>query len=267
MLYILSPSRNFVNPCFTKPDHGHNIVWYTYGMTKAIIYDFDGTLTPDLFPRFEILERSGLKGGMFNPKFMEASKTKAKQENRELFEAMILVILDTVKGAGYKTTDQNIALGASTRSYNPGVEEFLHATQEKGVKNYIISSGSKAYLEQTVVAPYFQEIYASILKYNNTGEAIGVEFTMTEQQKAKAIRKIAKNINGDDNDCSDIVYIGDGMTDLPAMEFIKKHGGKNILVYLDADSEDVVKLRKTGVIDNFVSADFRPSSELWQLFF
>ena len=116
-------------------------------MTKAIIYDFDGTLTPDIWPRFEILEKSGLKDGMFNPKFMEASKAKAKNENRELFEAMILVILDTVRSAGFKTTDQNIALGASTRSYNPGVEEFLYSIQEKGIKNYILSSGATAYLE------------------------------------------------------------------------------------------------------------------------
>lgn len=64
-----------------------------------------------------------------------------------------------------------------------------------------------------------------------------------------------------------MIYIGDGPTDLHAMQFIKEHGGKNVLVYLDEDSEDVAKMRASGVVDYFVPADFRPDSQLWQLIF
>lgn len=236
-------------------------------MIKAIIYDFDGTLTPDLLPRFEILDKAGLDGGMYNPKFTEMSTAKAKSEGLELFEAMILVILDTIHNAGIKVTDENIALGAATRSYNPGVEDFLHALQEKGVDNYILSSGAKAYLERTAVAPYCKSIYASTLKYDDNSEATGIELVMTVPQKAKALADIAKSINGSENDCSGIVYVGDGPTDLHAMEFIKAHGGKNILVYHDINSDDVAKMREAGVVDDFALADFRPDGELWQLVF
>lgn len=236
-------------------------------MTKAIIYDYDGTLTPDPLPKFLILDQAGLEGGMYNPKFMELTSAKAKNENLEMFEAMILVILDTMRSAGIKVTDENIALGATTRSYNPGVEEFLRVVQEKGVDNYILSSGAKAYLEKTAIVPYFKSIYASTLKYDNNGEATGVELVMTVPQKAKALEDIAKNTNGDRNDCSDMIYIGDGPTDLHAMEFIKSHGGKNILVYHDINSDDVAKMRETGIVDYFVPADFRPNGELWQLIF
>ncbi len=234
-------------------------------MTKAIIYDFDGTLTPDDLPKFEILEKAGLENGMYNPKFMQMSSVLAKQKGLEMFEAMILTILDIVHGAGIKTTRQNIALGADKRTYNPGVEEFMCTLQEKGVKNYILSSGAKDYLQQTMVVPYCESIYASTLEYNGEGEAVGTKIVMTISQKAKTLENIADEVNGNKYDCSGMFYIGDGPTDLYAMEFIKAHGGKNILVYRDVNGDNVAKMRKTGVVDHFVQADFCSGSELWQL--
>lgn len=38
-------------------------------MLKAVVYDFDGTLTPETVPEFKILEESGLPGGAKNPLF------------------------------------------------------------------------------------------------------------------------------------------------------------------------------------------------------
>ena len=90
---------------------------------------------------------------------------------------------------------------------------------------------------------------------------------MTAPQKARVLANIATSVNGSEDDCSDVIYIGDGPTDLHAMEFIKAHGGKNILVYHDIDSDDVIKMREAEVVDNFVPADFRPGGELWQLVF
>lgn len=136
-------------------------------MIKAVVYDFDGTLTPDALPKFEILEKAGLVGGMYNPEYMQKATARAKSKNLELFEAMILEILDTVRNAGLPVTAENIALGADKRPYNPGVEEFLQNLQAKGVSNYILSSGAKDYLDRTTIASYFKTIYASTLKYDN----------------------------------------------------------------------------------------------------
>ena len=54
-------------------------------MKNVIIYDFDGTLTPYSLPKFEILEKSGMKGGAHNPKFLELSKQKSKDKNIDLY--------------------------------------------------------------------------------------------------------------------------------------------------------------------------------------
>jgi len=46
-------------------------------MLKAIVYDFDGTLTPDELPKFDILESCGLEGGTQNPAFLQRVKSTA----------------------------------------------------------------------------------------------------------------------------------------------------------------------------------------------
>lgn len=43
-------------------------------MKKIIIYDFDRTLTPYSLPKFEILEKCGMKGAAYNPHFLELIK-------------------------------------------------------------------------------------------------------------------------------------------------------------------------------------------------
>lgn len=202
---------------------------------------------------------------MNNPRFKEIAQARSKNDSIGLYEAMFMVTFDAVRSLGLEPTDQNITLGAESRSYNPGVEEFLHHLQEQGVKNYILSSGSKTYLERTVVAPYFDSIYASTFTYDDAGSAVGTEFVMTIPNKAKVLEKIAQVVNGDKDDCSGIVYIGDGFSDLHAMEFIREHGGRNILVYLDINSKDVARMREAGVVDYFAPADFGRGGELWNI--
>lgn len=49
-------------------------------MLKAVIYDFDGTLTPESTAQFQILEKSGFKNGMDDPRFFVAVKTMMKEK-------------------------------------------------------------------------------------------------------------------------------------------------------------------------------------------
>ena len=49
-------------------------------MKKIIVYDFDGTLTPFSLPKFEILEKCGMKDGAYNPLFLELSQKKSKEK-------------------------------------------------------------------------------------------------------------------------------------------------------------------------------------------
>ena len=44
--------------------------------------------------------------------------------------------------------------------------------------------------------------------------------------------------NIDETDCSNVMYVGDGLTDMYAFEYVKEHGGEAVLVYND-NTEDI----------------------------
>ena len=66
-------------------------------MAKIIVYDFDGTLTPYALPKFELLEKSGLENGTYNPKFLELSRKRAKDKNIDLYTAIYETYFEIVK--------------------------------------------------------------------------------------------------------------------------------------------------------------------------
>lgn len=230
-------------------------------MLKAVVYDFDGTLTPKSMPEFKILEMSGLAGGVNNPRFLAMTHDIVEQKRTNIYEAMIWTILKTVKEAGFRLSDENISIGADERLYNPGVEDFLVHLKNRGVKNYLLSSGAKAYLERLKIAPYFEEIHASVLSYNENSEANGLKYVMTDSEKSVALRKIAKQVSDVADDFSGIVYIGDGPTDVAAMEYIKRHGGRAILIRHSSTDENWPQVDADGV-DLATTPDFTEDSEL-----
>ncbi len=244
-------------------------------MLKAVIFDFDGTLTPNIRPSFRILEVSGLKDGASNPQFFKGVLARAEREQSDIYDAMARQICDFAKSAGYDPTDENLSLGADQREYNPGVMQMLAWLQEHHIASFLISSGLKNYLQHTVLAPYFQEIYATTFHYDEHGCATEPDRVMSAANKALALSEVAKSINGNPQDFQGIVYVGDGATDLVAMRHIKAHGGKAILVHLPEDSPELQDAQATGaidlydlmaqakgVVDLYTLADFRPDSEV-----
>lgn len=231
-------------------------------MLKVIVYDFDGTLTPDELPKFDILEKCGLENETQNPAFLQRVKSMALEEKIGLVEATITTILNYIQEAGIPVTDEQVCLGAENRQYNLGVKEFLQKMKALGVKNILLSSGSKAYLEKTKVAPLFDEIYASTMKYDNAGEAIGVEYVLDEPEKANVLRAIAESVNNDPENCQGVVYIGDGPTDLYAMKYVKTHGGKTIMIRHDKAESTLVEQNQDAAVDYEVPASYQEGSEL-----
>jgi len=102
---------------------------------------------------------------------------------------------------------------------------------QNNISNYLLSSGVKVFLEKVSISSYFKEI----LKKNGI----------------------------DNEDCSNIIYIGDGFTDYYAMKYIKEHGGTSIFVYKNLDSKDMQSIKEKDVIDFYTKADFSQNSELY----
>lgn len=228
-------------------------------MKKVIIYDFDGTLTPYSLPKFEILKKSNMTDGT---QFLKLAQKRAEAENIDLYKAMYDTYFAIIKNAGFKLTDENFSLGYDNVEYNSGVIEFLNMLHQNNVSNYLLSSGLKVFLEKVSISSYFKEIYATTFTYNQDYEATGVEFLMSDENKVVAIKEILKKNNIDNEDCSSIIYIGDGPTDYYAMKYVKEHGGTSILVYQVLDSKDMQSIKEKNVVDFYTKADFSQNSEL-----
>ena len=227
---------------------------------KIIIYDFDGTLTPYSVTRFEILEKCGYKGGTDNPELVDSFKDKFMKENANFYDAVYRTFIEKVNCTSYKMTADSISMGAEDMEFNVGVDEFFEWIKDSNISNYILSSGVKTMIEKTKIAKYFDEIYATTFKFDEFGIARDIDCLIDDEAKSLYIEKIMKDNNRDD--CRDIIYIGDGLTDYYAMEYVKNNGGTTIFVYQDENSEDVLKAKESDVVSFFFLADYSNDSDL-----
>ena len=227
---------------------------------KVIIYDFDGTLTPYSMPKFEILKKCGIENYNEKAKFKLKIKARMLLKKIDLYQAIYELLFETIKKAGFDLNNETITLGANDIEYNPGVEEFISYLNDNNVDNYIVSSGMKIYLQNTKISPLFKEIYGTEFNYDEKGIVDSIKYLMTDRNKVKAIEEIIKKNNFDD--CSNVIYVGDGLTDMHAFEYVHKNGGKSIYVYQDENDSNIAIMKEKNIVDIFAKADYTFDSEL-----
>jgi hypothetical protein len=59
-----------------------------------------------------------------------------------------------------------------------------------------------------------------------------------------------------------MIYIGDGLTDVPCMKLVKQSGGHSIAIYHKGQSHKTLPLLKHERVDWMFEADYRQGSEL-----
>lgn len=85
---------------------------------------------------------------------------------------------------------------------------------------------------------------------------------MNDKNKVEAIKDIIKITGNKQDDCQNIIYIGDGFTDYYAMEYVKRNGGTTIFVYRNKNNQDLKRLKDENVISFSTYADFSCDSQL-----
>lgn len=225
-------------------------------MKKIVIYDFDGTLTPYPMTNFGILEKCGFIGGANNNEFQKLVVKRMVDKKIDAYTSFFETILDVIESYGYPLKDEVLLFDVDKLEYNNGVLEFLKYLNDSNVDNYIISSGIKCFLDNIVISKYFKEIYATTFKYNNK-EIVGIDNLITDTKKIDCIKDIMYKNNI--NDCSNIIYIGDGLTDLPIMEYVKNNGG--ITIYVGSDIKDINKDNISYICDK----DYSKNSDIYKI--
>lgn len=252
--------------------------------TIAMVYDFDGTLSPQPMQEYTVLPKFGIEP--------EAFWAKVHKEAQQTGSDPMLVYMRLMMEMLYKNDDVRITRAdfaemAKRIEYFPGVEEwfpFINTYVKKrgagavNVQHYIISAGQKEILEGVSIRKYFKQIYASEYHFNQYGVANFPKLLITDTSKTQFLFRINKgkesvgeSINEHMPEAerpipfSNLIYIGDGMTDVPSMALTKKSGGHTVAVFNPKHAKSkttCVSLLDAGRVDFIAAADYRTSSKL-----
>jgi len=258
----------------------HNVI--------AIVYDFDGTLTPQPMQEYTILPEIGIKKG--NQFWKEVEKEAFATGGEEIVTYMRLII-ERSRRKHYKVTPTVLRSLAKNINYYPGVKTFFKRmsnyveTQfdDMNVKlrHYIISAGLKEIISGASIARYFYKIFASEYYYDEYNTAVFPKVIVNDTLKTQFIFRINKGKESLHENINlhmppklrpipfqNILYIGDGLTDVPCMTVIKKNGGYAIAVFEPGDSKGLKtckELLKAQRVDFIAEADYRNNKELYRL--
>jgi len=182
--------------------------------------------------------------------------------------------------------DDLVKQGASVELY-PGVTEWFQAigdyvklrSETDGVelRHYLVSSGLAEIIEGTPIRPHFHNVFASEYWFEPY-ETPFPKRVITDTGKTQYLFRINKgiedqsqSINGHMPEAdrpipfSNMIYFGDGETDVPSMALMKKSGGHAMAVHtLGGPADKCVDLFKAGRVDFYAAADYRRGSELFR---
>lgn len=244
----------------------------------AIMYDFDKTLCGEDMQNYSFIPALGMTPAEFwgaTGKFSEESGVE-----RILSYMYMMVKLAKEKGISL-TREYMYSLGKDIRFYE-GVKSWFKRIneygQEKGVivEHYLISSGNKEIILGCDIAHEFKEIYACEFYFDKESKLpIWPKLAINYTAKTQFYYRISKGVLDvkDDNAINrkapkhriphhNIVFIGDGMTDVPIMQVVKKNGGNSIAVYQKDQESKIDYLIQDDRVNFKCSANYRAGSKL-----
>ena len=251
----------------------------------ALIYDFDGTLSPGNMQEFGFIQAIGKSPKEF---WTESDNIALGQDASNILSYMKLMF-DEARKADIKLCREDFRrFGASVELFK-GVKEWFSLVNAYGkvrgvrVEHYINSSGLAEMIEGTAIADEFKKIFACSFIYNDQGEAewpgVAVDYTAKTQflfKINKGILSVRDNKKVNESQAEDIkripfphmIYFGDGETDVPCMKIVKMFGGNSVAVYNPEIKKKVnvaKKLLRQQRVNYIVPADYTEDSRAFRL--
>ena len=245
----------------------------------GILYDFDKTLCTTDMQEYDFIKNLGMTSDAF---WGEAAAITEKHEVEKIL-AYMFVMIKKCKEKGIPLTEEYLrSCGAHVELFN-GVLTWFDRINEYGrsqgveIEHYIISSGTYEIIQGTPIAKYFKRIYACRYMYDEKGEALWPALAINYTLKTQYIYRISKgtldvtddyNLNRQQDESlrriayHNMIYIGDGLTDIPCMKLVKERGGKSIALFPEGHSDNVRPLVDDDRINYVCVANYAPDSPL-----
>lgn len=244
----------------------------------ALIYDFDKTLSPRDMQEYSFLPGINVEPDVF---WGECREVQLKH-NMDSVLAYMLMMKRRSAGTRMLTRESLGRLGAEVEFF-PGVETWFDRVNAIGekfgvtVEHYILSSGLKEIIEGSRIAKAFKAVFAASFVYGDDGLAEWPSTAVNYTEKTQYLFRINKGILDVTNDrdlngftpeykrrvpFANMIYVGDGLTDVPCMKMTRTRGGTSIAVHAEGANALSDNMILQGRCDYTVLADYREGSEI-----
>ena len=209
----------------------------------ALLYDFDKTLCTTDMEDYAFIPALG-----YTPaQFWDKANTFGRDNRMDGLLAYMYTMIAECRAQGKRLDRDFLVQCGHSMELFPGVREWFGRInafgEEQGVtiEHYVISSGLREIIEGSGIAHEFREIYACEFFYNAEGLA--------------AWPKLDVNF-------TNMIYVGDGLSDVPCMKMMRAYGGQAIAVYQAGNRAGVEDLLSKGRVDFIFPADYREGTGL-----
>ena len=245
----------------------------------ALMYDFDNTLSTEDMQDYSFIPSLGYTV----PEFWKIANDFGRRERMDGILAYMFTMMREAARRGRPLTRRQLTETGRDIKLFPGVEDWFSRINAFGaalgvqVEHYIISSGLKEIIEGHPVSREFKEIFASEFYYDENGVAAWPKLSVNYTSKTQFVYRINKGVLdvSDDKTLNDsmpddskrvpfhnMVYVGDGLSDVPCMKMMRAYGGQAIAVYQESNRQGVEDLLAKGRVDFIFPADYSEGTAL-----
>ena len=250
----------------------------------ALIYDFDGTLAPGNMQEYSFINAIGEE----KEEFWEGTRIMAEEQDSDNILVYMLSMLQKARQKEIPITKESLRKWGESITFFNGVESWFKRIAEFGkeqgviVEHYINSSGLKEIIEGTSIANEFKALFACSYYYDDAGNAMWPASAVNYTNKTQFLFKINKGIFSISDSVkinesipeeekrvpfNNMIYFGDGETDVPCMKLVRQMGGSSIAVYEPGNQKKekiAERLFNQSRVDFFSPADYASGADLDQ---
>ena len=245
----------------------------------AFLYDFDKTLCTTDMQNYAFIPSLGMTPAEF---WAEANGFGRRHRMDGILAYMYIMLREAERRDRPFTREDLVEKGRGIELF-PGVEDWFRRinafgeTQGVQVEHYVISSGLREIIEGSSISREFREIYASEFYYDPAGRPVWPKLAVNFTAKTQFVYRINKGVLdvSDDKTLNDsmpddskrvpftnMIYMGDGLSDVPCMKMMRAYGGQAIAVYQEGNRQGVEDLLAKGRVDFIFPADYSEGTAL-----
>ncbi|MEG1594525.1 MAG: HAD family hydrolase [Oscillibacter sp.] len=247
----------------------------------AFLYDFDKTLCTTDMQDYAFIPSLGMTPG----EFWSVANEFGRHSRMDGILAYMYAMLQEAEKKHLPFTRADLVEKGRGIVLFPGVEDWFSRINAFGlrhgiqVEHYIISSGLREIIEGSAISGEFKEIYASEFYYNAAGAPVWPKLAVNFTAKTQFVYRINKGVLDVSNDrdlnasmpddskrvpFTNMIYVGDGLSDVPCMKMMRAYGGQAIAVFQESNRPGVEDLLAKGRVDFIFPADYREGLALDQ---